>query len=177
MVDSFIGEIRIFSGARAPAGWHLCDGTLLTVLDNEALYSLLGASYGGDGRTNFALPDLQGRLICSRGKRPDALLNYTLAQKIGVGAVTLTADQMPAHEHTMVASTQPATSIDPSGLFYATSSTAAHFYTNPSASGSLDRELDPAVLSKSGGDGAHSNVMPFLGINYIISLSGIYPTT
>lgn len=169
MPDPFMGEIRMFAADYAPRGWELCDGRLIAIADNEALFSLLGTSYGGDGETTFGLPDLRGRLPVHQGRGP-SVPPVRLGEEGGMEAVTLTVDELPVHGHRFSASTDAADQSSPAGLV-------------PGQSPSIDlyRESEPAAaladgaLTKTGGDGSHPNVGPFLCVNFIIASSGLYP--
>jgi len=171
MSEPFIAEIRIFAGNFAPRNWAFCDGQLLAVSQNDALFSLLGTIYGGDGRTTFGLPDMRGRIPIHAGSGP-GLSNRRLGAKGGPEEVTLTVNQLPSHNHgPLKASGDPANSVDPVGKV-------------PGAPGSTDLYADylsAANMSNSavvavGSSQDHSNLMPFVCIHFIIALSGIYPS-
>lgn len=168
--DCYIGEIRIFAGNYAPEGWALCDGQLLTVAANQALFSLLGATFGGDGHTTFALPDLRGRVPVHQGAAPD----YSLGTKGGLDMVSLSAASLPIHSHALYASTNAAGTAGPAAnLLPATSNKG--FYTPGTVTGFKTETLASATLGYSGGTQAHDNSMPSMPLNYIIALSGFYP--
>lgn len=180
MTDPYIGEIRLFAGSFAPEGWHLCDGTVLTVQGNEALFSLIGGTYGGNGTTQFALPDLRGRVPIHQGQGQNpSLTNRVLGQIGGAEAVALTAAQMPAHTHTLNASTGNATTITPSNSVGLAKPTVAgwgqYFAGNTPASDFSLLPMSGSALSVSGQSQAHPNVMPSLVLTYIICLIGLYP--
>lgn len=168
MSEPFVGEIRMFAGNFAPRGWAFCDGQLLAVSQNDALFSLLGTVYGGDGRTTFGLPDLRGRLPIHAGHGP-GLSERRLGAKGGTEAVTLIVNQLPSHTHTVMganagtAQSSPVVNLPGSGR--------VQMY------GPLDREgaFGPAI-STIGGSRSHTNLMPFLCVNFIIALFGIYPS-
>ncbi|MCB1057054.1 MAG: phage tail protein [Acidobacteria bacterium] len=170
MSEPFVGEIRMFAGNFAPRGWAFCDGQLLAVSQNDALFSLLGTIYGGDGRTTFGLPDLRGRIPIHAGHGP-GLSERRLGAKGGEEKVTLTVNQMPSHGHPMKASADTALDIAPQGKVLA-ESTVASMYINDIQSVSLN----PESISKVGGSRSHTNLMPFLCIHFIIALVGIYPS-
>jgi len=169
MSEPFIGEIRIFAGTFAPQGWALCDGQLLAVSQYDALFSLLGTSYGGDGRTTFGLPDLRGRVPIHLGQGP-GLTNRPLGSSGGHEQVTLTPDQSAPHTHPLQASTGAASGNDPSGAVLAEASADIYVDENP------DENMAAAAISTMGGSGAHDNLMPFLCVNHIIALNGVYPS-
>ncbi|MFT5422861.1 MAG: microcystin-dependent protein [Phycisphaerales bacterium] len=183
--EPYIGEIAMFAGNFAPRNWAFCDGALLSIASNDALFSILGTTYGGDGRTTFGLPDLRGRVPVSPGQGP-GLSNYTLGQKTGVENVVLTAAQMPNHTHSVntivTANASPAEgdSASPGGKVWAKSGQGDPDYAAYDAATaaamapeavSASTTLDPA-----GGNAGHTNVQPVLGIYYIIALVGIFPT-
>lgn len=180
-MDQYLGEIRLCAFAFAPKGWALCDGALLPIAQNQALFSLLGTQYGGNGTTNFALPDLRGRTPLHRD--PDGIAQGQMA---GVEAVTLTTAQVPAHTHPFNVSSSPATALNV-GISQDRMLAASNLYNpnDPSISGpgellygtpdSLTPWLDEACGSTGGGQ-PHDNMQPSLVLNYIISLAGIYPS-
>lgn len=170
MAEPFVGEIRMFAGNFAPRGWALCDGQLMAINQNDALFSLLGAIYGGDGRTTFGLPDLRGRIPLHAGSGP-GLSQRRLGARGGVEQVTLTVNQIPSHTHRLQAVETPATLADPSlGL---PAEAEVDVYGAPPVAGPAD---GGAALSLSGGSQPHSNLMPALAVNFIIALFGIYPS-
>ncbi|MBF0613030.1 MAG: phage tail protein [Magnetococcales bacterium] len=173
-MDSYLGEIRLFPGRNTPpSDWALCNGQSLNINGNEALFALIGVTYGGDGVTNFNLPDLRGRLPISAGV-DSQLGTYVLGKVIGATDVTLTANQIPPHSHALMASPSPATSDDP-GPTVVPGTTKTAMYgalpagTNPVAM--ADGALTDTQLNQS-----HPNIMPCLGMNFIISLRGIFPS-
>ena len=169
MSDPFIGEIRMFGGNFAPLGWALCHGQLVTISDNDALFSLIGTTYGGDGRTTFGLPDLRGRLPMHQGTGP-GLSPRSIGQSFGEERVTLTAAQMPAHAHPLAA-TGAATLSSPRGTRYGdTGANATYLDTAPTST------FASAAHVSAGGSLPHDNLMPSLCVNFIIALFGIYPT-
>jgi microcystin-dependent protein len=169
MSDPFIGEIRMFGGNFAPAGWALCNGQILAISENETLFQLIGTMYGGDGQETFALPDLSGRIPIHQGQGP-ALSNHGMGESGGVEEVTLTVQQLPAHA-LAVATTAPAGSGTPAGNVVGdTTAQGVRIYgPNP------DSALSPSASQTSGGSQPHSNLMPYLCVNFIISLYGIFP--
>lgn len=173
MSEPFIAEIRIFAGSFAPRGWAFCNGQLLPVSQNTALFSLIGTTYGGDGRTTTALPDLQGRAPMHPGRGP-GLTARRLGQRGGVEAVTLTEAQMPNHKHTAQSFPSPGNRPGPQGNSYATVIGATP-YIGGSPPPNLTA-LSPQALQSAGGGRAHDNLQPFLAINFIIALVGLYPS-
>lgn len=172
MEEPFIGEIALFAGNFAPMGWAFCDGSLISIPQNAALYSLLGTTYGGDGRTTFALPDLRGRAPISFGQGP-GLSNYPLGQKGGSESTTLTLAQMPAHSHTLNASNLPADKAVPTDNVLAAEPTgsSAVYHAVPA-----NTALNAAAIGPAGSGAPIDNRQPYLVINYIIALQGIYPS-
>lgn len=169
MSEPFVGEIRMFAGNFAPRGWAFCDGQLLAVSQNDALFSLLGTIYGGDGRTTFGLPDLRGRVPIHAGSGPGLSLRR-LGARAGAESINLTANQMPQHSHRMQASTAGATSLSPSGNLLAQAQ--ADVYNEEDA----EEGLASAAITNAGGSQIHTNLMPTLCVNFIIALFGIYPS-
>lgn len=175
-MDAYIGEIRIFAGLYAPEDWAYCDGSKLTIANNEALYSLIGTTYGGDGVANFGLPDLRGRLPLGIGQGP-GLSAHTIGQTGGTEAVTLSEAQLPVHAHALNASTATSTTttVGPTVTF-ATPTGGCTFYTNPpSKDPAKQATLSSRTCGFSGSNGAYDNRMPYLSMNYIICLRGNYP--
>ncbi len=173
MAQPYVGETRMFAGNFAPAGWAFCSGQLLPISENETLFQLIGTTYGGDGQSTFALPDLQGRLPVHQGQGPGIGQNYTLAQMAGVEEVTLNTNQIPLHNHAMLAVGLPGSSASPSGVFYA-KSTSNTPYTNDTSTGLIP--LNNTTILPLGGSQPHSNFQPYLCVNFIISLFGLFPT-
>lgn len=170
MSEPFVGEIRMFAGNFAPRGWAFCDGQLLAVSQNDALFSLLGTIYGGDGRTTFGLPDLRGRTPIHAGQGP-GLSNRRLGLKAGSETETLTVNQLPSHSHAPQFSTASSTGNDPSGEVVGGSPNVRIF--RPQAP---DQNMSTAAITAVGGSRKHTNLMPFLCIHFIIALFGIYPS-
>jgi microcystin-dependent protein len=169
--EPFVAEIRIFAGNFAPRSWAFCNGQLLPISQNTALFSLIGTTYGGDGRTTTALPDLQGRAPMHPGRGP-GLTDRRLGQRGGVEMVTLTEAQMPNHNHTARALSDPADLFSPANRSLARSRNGNAYQS--SASNLV--ELGSAVMPSAGGSQAHNNMQPYLTINYIIALQGLYPS-
>jgi len=172
MSEPFVAEIRIFAGNFAPRGWAFCDGQLLPVSQNTALFSLIGTTYGGDGRTTTALPDLQGRAPMQPGRGP-GLTDRRLGQKGGVETVTLTEAQMPNHNHTARVTAEPADLFQPNSSRSLARSRNGNAYSNNTSSLVA---LDERSLPETGGSQAHNNMQPYIAMNYIIALVGLYPS-
>jgi microcystin-dependent protein len=164
MAEPFLSEIRIMSFGFPPKGWALCDGQLLPINQNQALFSLLGTTYGGDGRVNFGLPDLQGRTPMHMGS------GHTLGERGGEQAHTLSISEIPTHTHTASASSQDGTQMVPTGNVLA--SAQGQLYRPPTNLTSLL----PGTLANVGGSQAHLNMQPFLVLNFSIALQGIFPS-
>ena len=175
MSEPFVGEVRMFAGNFAPRGWAFCDGQLLAVSQNDALFSLLGTIYGGDGRTTFGLPDLRGRTPIHAGSGP-GLSPRRLGAKAGTENETLTVNQLPSHRHDWQATTATASNRSPvdnsSPRGYAQPTFTTVYTDNP---GTL-QNFKSTISSNVGGSRSHSNLMPFLCIHFIIALVGIYPS-
>jgi microcystin-dependent protein len=170
----FIGEIRMFAGNFAPAGWAFCDGSLLAISENDALFTLLGTTYGGDGEQTFALPNLGGRIPVSAGTNPASGTTYTNGEMAGTESVTLTTQQLPLHSHAAFGSVDPATSNTPQANVPASTPTAAGqlpYGTDPPPASLASSSISPA-----GGSQPHDNTQPFLVVSFIISLFGVFPT-
>ena len=173
MSEPFIAEIRIFAGNFAPRGWAFCDGQLLPIAQNTALFSLIGTTYGGDGRTTTALPNLQGRAPMHPGRGP-GLTSRRLGEKVGVDTVTLSEAQIPSHSHTARATTSRGQDITPDNTSaIARSGGGTAWQTNTTAN---LVDLASSTLATTGGGQAHTNVQPFLTLNFIIALVGLYPS-
>ena len=165
MAEPYIGEIRLFSGNYAPAGWALCNGQVMQISDNEPLFALLGTIYGGDGQTTFGLPDLRGRVPIH-----PAPGTYAVGQMGGTETVTLTSQNMAQHSHSANANAGNGTTSDPTGLFWA-GNNDYRVYSDVAPSTSFA----PAAIGVAGGGNPHENMMPFLTVSYIIALEGVYP--
>lgn len=169
MSSPFVGEIRMFGGNFAPAGWALCDGQLLPISENDTLFTLIGTTYGGDGQTTFALPDLQGRLPVHQGTGA-GLSTRVIGEKSGVENVTLTTNQIPSHTHSALGQSATGNQPSPAGNVWAASS------LNQFSSSAANVTMNAASIGNSGGNQPHDNFMPYLCVNFIISLFGIFPT-
>lgn len=171
MSEPFVGEIRMFAGNFAPRGWAFCDGQLLAVSQNDALFSLVGTIYGGDGRTTFGLPDMRGRVPVHAGNGP-GLSSRRLGAKAGSEEETLTVNQIPSHTHNLLATTNLANSPNASTNTLGTSTTVDFYIENDPPSTALNTQS----ITNVGGSRSHTNLQPFLCINFIIALVGIYPS-
>lgn len=174
MSEPFIAEIRIFAGNFAPRGWAFCNGQLLPISQNTALFSLIGTTYGGDGRTTTALPNMEGRAPMHPGRGP-GLTAKRLGQQGGVKTVTLSEAQMPNHSHTQLGSAEE-TEFDgtnnPKDSVTGTLEGGKELYGNPSNL----QPLSETAVGSAGGSQAHNNMQPFLTMNFIIALQGLYPS-
>lgn len=170
MSEAYLGEIRLFAGDYAPDNWHLCDGSLLPISQYEALYSLLGTTYGGDGVQTFGLPDLRGRMIVGQGTSTAGIM-YNRGQKAGAETVGLTQANLPAHTHMVSTSSNAATSNSPNNAVWANAVNTS--YTTSSANAAL---APAAVSTATGGGLPHQNCQPSVALTYIIALLGTYPT-
>lgn len=171
MSTPYVGEIRMFAGNFAPNGWAFCDGSLLSISQDEVLFSLIGTTYGGDGQTTFALPDLRGRLPVHQGGR-SGLSNYQMGQSFGSESVTLTPAQVPSHGHGLVASGATGSGTSPVGSVPAAASAGARY----SAGSSPGPNMAADAVGATGGSQPHSNLMPSQCVSFIISRYGIYPS-
>jgi microcystin-dependent protein len=160
----FIGEIRMFGGNFAPVGWAFCNGALIPIDQNDALFNLIGTTYGGDGQTTFALPNLQSRVPVHVGP------GYAIGQTGGAETVTLTTSQIPAHTHVAQGNAGAATAANPAGNLWA-SGTNTPYSDQPAGV-----QANAAAIQSAGGSQPHDNMVPFLVVNFIISLFGIFPS-
>ncbi len=169
MSQAFVGEIRLVGFNFNPSGWHLCDGSLLSISENDVLFSLLGTSYGGDGQNTFAVPDLRGRAPIHQGQGQGLSL-YVIGQQGGLESVTLNTTQLPVHTHGVSATSVQGTSSTAAGSYFGPTSPVNIFATtgNPVAMGSQ--------VGMAGSGQPHENRQPFLTMNYVISLYGVYPS-
>ena len=166
MAQPYVGEIRIFAGNFAPAGWMFCDGQLLPISENETLFQLIGTTYGGDGQSTFALPDLRGRLPLHQGN------GFVLAETGGAEEITLTVNQIPSHSHPHVARGSSGGDSSPAGAVLAQTDGTIQPYISDAAS----VNMNPASVTSVGGSQPHTNMQPYLCVNFIISLFGIFPS-
>ncbi|WP_076864585.1 phage tail protein [Bradyrhizobium mercantei] len=172
MAQPYVGEIRMFGGNFAPAGWNFCDGSQLAISEYETLYNLIGTTYGGDGQVTFAVPDLRGRLPIHMGTASSGT-TYNIGEAGGVETVTLTTQTIPQHSHAFIASTQTGTGTNPQGnvLDQVTGTIAMYIDGQPP-----DGPMASGMLTNTGGNQPHENLQPLLCVGFIISLFGIYPT-
>jgi microcystin-dependent protein len=164
MSEPFLGEIKVTAFGFAPKGWATCNGQLLPINQNQALFSLLGTTYGGDGRTTFALPNLKGRVPVHAGG------GISLGQSGGEETHTLTLAEMPSHTHAAIAGANPADQASPAAGFWADGNVPAY------SSGTPGADMASQAVALAGGDQPHANLPPFLVVNYVIALAGIFPT-
>ena len=165
MSQPYVGEIRMFGGNFAPAGWMFCEGQLLPISENETLFQLIGTTYGGDGQSTFALPDLRGRLPLHQGN------GFILAETGGAEEITLTVNQIPAHSHAVLASTNAGDSTQPQNNLTATNASVQIYRAQPGNSA-----MNPSAAGSTGGSQPHTNFQPYLCVDFIISLFGIFPS-
>lgn len=171
MSNPFVGEIRMFGSSFAPLGWAFCDGSLMPISENDTLFTLIGTTYGGDGQSTFGLPNLQSRIPIHAGQGPGLSQNYQLGDTLGTEVVTLTTNQLPLHNHALLASTDPANTPNPGGNVLSAPITATpYFQAAPNVS------MNSGILAPQGGNQPHDNMVPFLCISFIISLFGVFPT-
>lgn len=163
---AYVGELRMFAGNFAPVGWAMCAGQLLPIAENETLFQLIGTTYGGDGESTFALPDLRSRVPLHQGG------GFSLAQTGGVEQVTLTMQQIPVHSHPLVAMTTSGSSTSPAGAVLAQTSGGVQLYYE----GQVTDPMNNQAVSPLGSSQPHTNLQPHLCINFIISLFGIFPS-
>jgi microcystin-dependent protein len=173
-MDPYIGEIRIFAGNFAPRGWALCNGQLLAISQNTALFSLLGTNYGGDGKITFALPNLQASAPISQGQGP-GLTPRVIGETGGAAVVTLINSELPMHSHAVNASSDGSTESNPTAAVWAVGGQTRGGVPMYSANGPA-AAMSPAALTQAGGDQPHNNMPPYLALNFIIALQGIYPS-
>jgi microcystin-dependent protein len=177
MADPFLGQIQIVGFNFAPKGWATCDGQLLPINQNQALFAILGTTYGGDGRTTFGLPDLRDRTPLGAGQGP-GLSSYQLGEVDGSETVTLTAAQLPQHTHALMADGSVSGSGTPTGTeVFGVSKGAKPGAVNVygSAANANTTAMDPSALSATGGSQPHNNRQPYLGLLFIIAMQGIFP--
>jgi microcystin-dependent protein len=165
MSNPFIGEIRMFGGNFAPAGWAFCNGALMPISENDALFNLIGTTYGGDGMETFALPNLQSRVPVHVGP------GFSLGEVGGTETVTLTTSQIPAHSHVPQCNSGTGNAQGPGGNVWASPTTGTIY-----ADVAPNQAMDPAAIGSSGGSQPHDNMIPFLAINFILSLFGVFPS-
>lgn len=165
MAQPYVGEIRMFAGTFAPAGWMFCDGSLVPISENETLFQLIGTTYGGDGESTFALPDLRGRIPVHQGN------GFILAETGGAEEITLTISQIPIHTHPLLASMNVSQDSNPSNKVLGQSGSALLYIQD-----TTDSNMNPQAVVSVGGSQPHTNFQPYLCVNFIISLFGIFPS-
>jgi microcystin-dependent protein len=165
MAQPYVGEIRMFAGNFAPAGWMMCEGQLLPISENETLFQLIGTTYGGDGESTFALPDLRGRIPIHQGN------GFILAETGGAEEITLTIQQIPAHSHPFLATLNPGGTTNPQPNLTANSPNVGLYIEDIATT-----NMSPQAIGPVGGSQPHTNFQPYLCINFIISLFGIFPS-
>ena len=172
MSNPYVGEIRMFAGNFAPAGWAFCNGAQMPISENEVLFQLIGTTYGGDGQETFNLPNLQGRLPIHQGTSSTSGTNFTIGEQAGVESVTLTTQQIPIHTHPLLCAASGGTpNSNPKDGYWAPSD--INMYANIAPTVQMG---NPAISSGiTGGSQPHTNFMPYLCVNFILSLFGVYP--
>lgn len=172
-MDPYVGEIRLFAGNFAPRGWALCDGTVMYIQQNPALYAVLGGTYGGDGKTTFALPNLLGMAPMGQGNGP-GLTPRPIGATVGEKTETLTLDQIPNHTHVPNASKETSGGVaDPANAVWGGKAVVPS--NNRAYSANANAKMNPLALNSTGGNQAHNNMQPFLALNFIIALEGVFP--
>ena len=166
MAQPYVGEIRMFAGNFAPVGWMFCEGQLLLISENETLFQLIGTTYGGDGQSTFALPDLRGRIPIHQGN------GFILVETGGAEEITLTVNQIAAHSHPLLASTSTGTSANAANQVVARTASAITIYIEDAPT----LNMSPQAVSSVGGSQPHTNFQPYLCVDFIISLFGIFPS-
>lgn len=183
MSNPFLGEIRMFGGNFNPRGWAFCNGQLLPIAQNDALYALIGTTYGGDGQTTFGLPNMQGRVPNNQGQGA-GLSNRVIGQSFGTETETITTNQMPVHQHRAVANNvdgtidAPASTAMPARPKQVVGGNSATLYTDPTktpVAGNL-KPFQANTIGQAGGSQPHENMMPFLAVHFIIALEGVFPS-
>ncbi len=165
MAQPYLGEIRMFAGNFAPAGWQFCEGQYLPISENETLFQLIGTTYGGDGESTFALPDLRGRIPIHQGN------GFILAETGGAEEITLTVQQISSHNHAFLSSAANGDQANPQGNHLANS-----FNITPYINDVPNGNMNPAAITTTGGSQPHTNFQPYLCVDFIISLFGIFPS-
>ena len=170
MAQPYVGEIRMFAGNFAPVGWAFCNGQLLPISENEVLFQLIGTTYGGDGESTFAVPDLQGRVPVHQGSGAGQTIQ--IGEQAGVESVTLSVQQIPSHTHPLLAAGVPGTQLSPANTVLAESANVQIYMQGSSPSANMNA----GVVGPVGGSQPHENMQPYLAINFIISLFGLFPS-
>ncbi|CAN7245094.1 phage tail protein [Caulobacter sp. LjRoot300] len=177
MAEPYVGEIRMFGGNFPPLGWAMCDGQLMSISENDTLFNLIGTTYGGDGQSTFGMPDLRGRVPSHQGSKNGQ--TYIIGQITGVEAVTLSPQQLPQHTHPLYAASTPGAASTPTTQTMISSQGPGGtvlFAYQPYNAANEQVALSAASTTPSGGNQPHENMQPYLGINFIISLYGVYPS-
>jgi microcystin-dependent protein len=174
MSTPFLGEIRMFGFRRTPTGWQACDGSLLSIAEYDALFALLGTTYGGDGVNTFTVPDLRGRMHIQQ-VQGQGMRKYGIGQVAGAESVTLLSNQMPAHTHPLQVTTAAATATTPSNTLLPGAVSGDTFYVN-TITGNTAAAMAPQMLGNAGGTLPHENCMPTLTVQYCIAVEGIFPS-
>lgn len=172
MPEPFVGEIRMFGGSFAPAGWAFCDGQLIPISENDTMFTLLGTTYGGDGQSTFGIPGLQGRVPMHQGTGADGI-TYQIGESGGVESVTLTVNQIPLHGHAPLASTAAGNAPSPNGAVWSAAGTGEQLYNDPP--NPPTGAMRAGLINPAGGSQPHENMGPYLVISFIISLFGQFP--
>jgi microcystin-dependent protein len=176
MANPYVGEIRMFGGNFAPVGWAFCQGQLLAISENETLFNLIGTTYGGDGQSTFALPDLRGRIPLHMGTSSGGS-SHVIGELAGVESVTLTAQQIPVHSHTLEGSSDPASPLlGPQNSLPGDTSASGPMYDALSSNGANIVTMSGSAIGVAGGSQPHNNLAPYLCVSFIISLFGIFPS-
>jgi microcystin-dependent protein len=178
MSSPYVGQIFMFAGNFPPSGWALCNGQLMPISENEVLFQLIGTTYGGDGQSTFAMPDMRGRVPVHQGQG-GGLSSYTLGQSGGVESVTLTTQQIPIHNHFLLANASPASSANPSAnltVAFENVSQSPNPFAYLPYDGTGQVTMPANSIGQSGGNQPHENIQPILALNYCISLFGIFPS-
>ncbi|MFC4098081.1 phage tail protein [Paenibacillus xanthanilyticus] len=175
MAEAYIGEIRVFAGNFAPKGWALCNGQLMSIMQNTALFSILGVQYGGDGKTTFALPNLMGAAPMGQGQG-QGLTPRTVGEKVGSQTVTLLTTEIPGHTHTPMAVNAPSSENDAANNYWGQTPPVGRSKTQtPVYAATPNAQMSPVALNVAGGSQPHNNMQPFVAMNYIICLQGEFP--
>jgi microcystin-dependent protein len=173
MPVGFVGEIIIFGGSFAPNGWAFCNGQLLSIAQNPTLFNLIGTTFGGDGQNTFALPDMQSRIPIHQGQAA-GLSPYTIGQRAGAETVTLGTTQMPPHSHSLGEATANGNSKTPAGATIPANVSGTN--TNVYSAAATDSTMAANIIGSGGGGQSHNNIQPYLTLNYVISLFGVFPS-
>ncbi|MFX3634803.1 MAG: phage tail protein [Candidatus Pristimantibacillus sp.] len=168
----YVGEIRIFAGNFAPVGWMFCEGQAMPISENSTLFNLIGTTYGGDGQSTFNLPDLRGRVPIHQGTGPGQSITHTMGEAAGTESVTLTVQQIPPHNHALMARSEQGNTSNPANAVLAMSSLTPY----APAGGAPSNNMHASSMLPSGGNQPHNNLQPYLCVHFIISLFGVYPS-